>query len=66
MFELLLTGGACYAMAKLAEEDDKSGFLWGAVTLGLCLACMAIVPWPFLRILLATVAAFIIMASTNK
>jgi hypothetical protein len=66
MFELLLAGAATYGMAKVAEEDDKSGLMWGGVTLLLCVIAMALIPLPFLRVLIAGVAAFIIMASTNK
>jgi hypothetical protein len=42
----------------LAVDDGRSAIKWGIVTLGLCLASLAI-PLPFVRILLAGVVAFI-------
>jgi hypothetical protein len=66
MFELLLVAAACIGMARVAEEDQKSGLMWGGITFVLCVVSMAVIPLPFLRILIAGVAAFIIMAATSK
>ncbi len=66
MFELILVVAACIGMSRVAEEDQKSGFMWGGITLILCIVSMALIPLPFLRILLAGVATFILMVVTSK
>jgi hypothetical protein len=45
-------------VGKIADVDGRSALVWGTITLGLCLASL-LIPLPFLRILLACVAAFI-------
>jgi hypothetical protein len=61
MIEIALGIGACYAMAKIADADDESGPLWGAVTFLLCLVGVVMIPFPFLRILGAAVLTFVLM-----
>ena len=65
MIEIALGLGACYAMAKIADADDESGTLWGAVTFLLCLIGIIFIPYPFLRILGAAVLVFVLMIVTK-
>ena len=60
MLEIGRVVAACAAMGKIADADGRSSIIWGTITLGLCLASLAI-PLPFLRVLLAGVVAFIVM-----
>lgn len=60
MIELGLGIAACVSIYKIAEADDESGLLWGAVTALLCYLSLSL-PLPFLRMLLAAVAAFVLM-----
>ncbi len=61
MLEIPLGIAACFAMAKIADADDESGSLWGAVTFLLCLVGVVFIPFPFLRILVAAVLTFVLM-----
>lgn len=60
MFEIALVVVSCAAMAKIADADGRSGFVWGSITLALCLVSLA-VPLPFLRVLLAALLSFVLM-----
>lgn len=60
MLEILMIVAACVAMARIASADDQSVGLWVGVTIALCLASLMI-PLPFVRVLLAAVAAFVAM-----
>jgi hypothetical protein len=60
MFEIGLLVAAVVAMGKIADAEGRSAILWGTITLGLCLASLAI-PLPMLRVLLAGIVAFIAM-----
>ena len=61
MIEIGLALGACYAMYRIADADDESGFLWGGVTFLLCVGSVVFVPLPFLRILGVAIVTFILM-----
>lgn len=65
MFELVLLIACCVAMYKIADADDKSGIIWGSITLGLCVACSYLIPLPFIRIFIAFVASFVLMTVSN-
>jgi hypothetical protein len=60
MFEVVLVIATCGVMARIAIADERSSILWGLVTLVICIASFGI-PVPYLRILLAFIASFIIM-----
>lgn len=60
MIEIGLGIAACVIMAKIASADDESPLIWGLATFGLCFLSLFI-PLPFLRILLAWVASFVLM-----
>lgn len=60
MFEFGIAIAACVAMGKIADAEGRSAVVWGAITMGLCLASLAI-PLPYLRFFLAGLAAFIAM-----
>ena len=65
MFELILIVGAAIGMSRMAEADRGEGFKWGAITFGLCLLSL-LIPLPFLRILIAIIAAFVWMTVSEK
>lgn len=58
--EFVIVIAAIVAMAKIADADGRSSIVWGTITFVICAASFAI-PLPFLRILLAFIAAFIAM-----
>jgi hypothetical protein len=60
MIEIGLGIAACVSIYKIAEADDESGLLWGGITVLLCYFSLYL-PYPYLRFLLAAVAAFILM-----
>jgi len=59
MFELIIGIMAIAAMVKVASADGQSGALWGFITFALCVACVLLIPLPFLRIGIAFFLAFI-------
>ena len=50
MFELLVCIAAIGAMVKIADADDRSPWMWGAITFLLVVASVVLVPWPFIRV----------------
>ena len=60
MLEVALGIGMCVIIGKIADADGQSGIIWGAVTFLLCFGSLAM-PLPFLRILIAGVAAIALM-----
>lgn len=52
-------------MARVAEAEDRSSVLWGALTLLLCLAAANLIPLPFINIFLGLVASFGLMLALN-
>ena len=65
MFEFLVAIAAVVAIARFAEADRGEGLKWGAITFALCLVSL-LIPLPFLRVLLASALAFILMTVTKK
>jgi hypothetical protein len=59
MIEIFVSIMAVVAMVKIASADDQSPWLWGAATVALCVACIQLIPMPFLRIGIAFGLAFI-------
>jgi hypothetical protein len=41
---------AVVGMCRIAVVEERSAFLWGAITLGVCLACAFLIPLPFLNV----------------
>ena len=60
MIEIILGIAVCVIMAKVASADDLSGANWFCVTFALCFGALFI-PLPYLRFLIAGVAAFALM-----
>lgn len=65
MFELVLLIACCIAMAKIAVADDKSGIIWGCVTLALCVVAGYLIPLPFIRFFIAFAVSFALMTASN-
>ena len=66
MFGILLTIGMAIAFSRIAEEDRKSGVLWGGIAFVICLACSILIPLPMLNVLIGGIITFVIMAATDK
>jgi len=66
MFELILTVMAISAMAKVAAGERESPLLWGTVTGVLSAAFIFTIPLPFLRVLFAVIATFILMTVSKS
>jgi len=58
MFELILLVVVVIGMGKIAASEGQSGIIWGAMTMLVGIACLALVPLPFLRVLGAGIATF--------
>jgi len=52
---------ACVAMYRIAEIEHRSGWLWAALTFGICFGCAMFIPLPFLNILIGFAISFGIM-----
>jgi hypothetical protein len=61
VFEIVMAVLAVVAVAKVADADDQSPILWGGIAVGLIVASMFIVPWPFARVGVGWVLAFAAM-----
>jgi hypothetical protein len=59
--EFILGIVMCFAVAKIASADDQSGILWGILAFVILLGSCMVIPWPFVRVLIAGVAAFVAM-----
>lgn len=53
MIELVLALGLCFAIASIARADEQSPGLWWFITFGICLLCVQLMNWPFMRIAVA-------------
>lgn len=58
--------GATIGIARMAEADRSEGFKWGAITFGLCLLSILLIPLPAIRILVAIGVAFAWMTLSKK
>jgi len=56
--------GAVVVIYKTADSDGKSGLIWGALALALCVLSL-VLPWPILRVILAFVLAFTALFAHN-
>lgn len=65
MLELLLGLAVCMATYKVADADGMSGPLWLGVSLLVCFASLALIPLPFIRMLIAGVLIIGIMVGAK-
>jgi hypothetical protein len=56
---------AVIVMVRVAEAEDRSPILWGAVTLLLCLGAGMLIPLPLVNIFLGFAASFLMMFAMN-
>jgi hypothetical protein len=58
----MLEIGVCIAgvvlMAKIADIERQSMVIWGVVTAGSCAAALFLLPWPFVRVIIAIALSF--------
>ena len=52
---------AVVLMYRVAEFENRSGIIWGAVTFGLCMGAAMTIPLPFVNIVVGVVVAFVAM-----
>jgi hypothetical protein len=64
MIETVMIVCICLFIARAAELDGDSSYLWGGITLALCVLSMAI-DLPGVRILLAGLVAFAVKFAYN-
>lgn len=62
MIEILIGIAAIVAMSRIASAENKSPVIWGAVTFGICVLCLAI-PLPLIRMGIAFMLAFVAMTA---
>jgi hypothetical protein len=60
MLEIIVAIAAIVAIVKIADADGQTPWVWGLVTFGL-IALSMVIPLPFIRVLIAAVAAFVLM-----
>jgi len=65
MIEIVMIVAAVILSAKMADIENRSPWLWGALALGLCIASAFFPYLPYLRILIATVAVIVLMMATK-
>jgi hypothetical protein len=53
--------GLVVAMAKIADADNQSVPTCVAVTIGVSIVCIVLIPLPFLRLGVAGAATFVLM-----
>lgn len=60
MLEIIVMVAAVVAIVRIASADDQSTVVWGFVTFGLCVLCLAI-PLPLIRVGIAFALSFVAM-----
>lgn len=65
MFGWIMIFASVIVMARVAEAEDRSAVLWGALTLLLCLAAAAVIPLPLINIFLGLAVSFGLMLGLN-
>jgi len=58
MFEIILAVILVVTMGRIASADDESPWIWSSVALVLTLACVALIPIGYFRILVAGLVTF--------
>lgn len=64
MIEFVVMIACTVLMMKIADMEHLSAIMWGTVTLGLCVVCLAI-PLPYFRMLAALGISFALMTVYN-
>lgn len=59
MLELALLIAICVIMGKVAAASECHAWTWGGITLAISIACLFLLDWPFLRLMLAAVLSFV-------
>ena len=62
MLELVMLLATVVAMVKIADHEDRSPIIWGALTIAIGVGAIMILPWPFLRMMLVLIFCFGLMA----
>ncbi len=65
MLGWLMIAASVVIMFHVAEAEDRSPFLWAAITFVLCYGAAATIPLPFIDIFLGLVASFVSMFVLN-
>ncbi len=65
MLYILPSLAAAVFIGKVADSEGRSTVIWGALTFALCFTGPMIFPFPFLSVIGATVAAFVLLALCN-
>ena len=65
MFGWLMIGASVVVMYRVADAEDRSPILWGAITFALCFGSMFIIPLPFINIFIGLVVSFLSMFILN-
>ena len=58
MLELIVVVAMIVLMARIANADDQSPWLWGGLTFALCAAAIVFIPLPFVRLAIVGVVVF--------
>lgn len=61
MIEFGMIGVTVYLIARIADFEGRSEIVWGGLGLVLIIACIALIPFPYLRVLAGFGATFIAM-----
>lgn len=65
MIEIIITIAAVVLTVKVADLENRSVWAWGFIALIMCLASWFVPFWPCLRVLIAGVLVFVLMAATT-
>jgi len=66
MLEILFAVVTAAAVGKIASNDNQSGVLWGGLTLLACIGAFAVIPLPYLRVLLGFVGMIVFKIVANR
>ena len=61
MFEIILAAPMVGTMAKIADADNQSPWLWGGVAILATIAAIALFPIPYLRVVLSFIGTIVAM-----
>ena len=50
MLGWLMIGASVVIMSRVADSEDRSPIIWGAITFALCFGSTFIIPFPFVNI----------------
>lgn len=61
MFGIVVIIAAVSIMAKAAEMEERSSFLWGFITLVICVLCGLFIPLFLINIVIGLVISYLLM-----